>query len=60
MSKDMSIVYDTLNAAGFDAKVALAACKYFSTASEQGMDDREGADLITVVEKLGVKLNKTN
>jgi 3-hydroxyisobutyrate dehydrogenase-like beta-hydroxyacid dehydrogenase len=53
MSKDMSIVRDTLNAVGFDARVALAACKYFSTASEKGMDDREGADLIAVVEELG-------
>ena len=60
MSKDMSIVNDTLNAVGFEARVALAACHYFSSASEQGMDDREGADLITVVEELGVKRNKTN
>jgi len=59
MAKDMSIVNDTLNAVGFEARVALAACKYFSTASEQGMDDREGADLITIVEKLGVKRNET-
>jgi 3-hydroxyisobutyrate dehydrogenase-like beta-hydroxyacid dehydrogenase len=55
MSKDMSIVNDALNAVGFEARVALAACKYFSRASEQGMDDREGADLITVVEELGVR-----
>lgn len=60
MSKDMSIVNETLNAVGFEARVALAACQYFSSASELGMDDREGADLITVVEQLGVKRNKTN
>ena len=60
MSKDMSIVRDTLNAVGFDARVALAACKYFSTATEKGMDDREGADLIAVVEELDVKRNETN
>ena len=60
MSKDISIVSDTLNAVGFDAKVLLAASNYFSTASEQGMDSREGADLISVVEELGLKRNKSN
>jgi 3-hydroxyisobutyrate dehydrogenase-like beta-hydroxyacid dehydrogenase len=59
MSKDMSIVNDTLNAVGFEARVALAACKYFSSAIEHGMDGCEGADLITIVEKLGVKRNET-
>lgn len=58
MSKDMTIVNATLKAVGFDARVALAASKYFSTASEQGMDGREGADLITVVEGLGVNRDK--
>jgi 3-hydroxyisobutyrate dehydrogenase-like beta-hydroxyacid dehydrogenase len=58
MSKDMAIVRDTLNAVGFDASVAHAAGNYFSSASEQGMDDREGADLISVVEKLGLKQDK--
>lgn len=60
MSKDMSIVNDTLNAVRFEARVALAACQYFSTAKELGMDDRESADLITVVEELSVKRNETN
>jgi 2-hydroxy-3-oxopropionate reductase len=55
MSKDMSIVSDTLNAVGFEARVTLAASKYFSTASEQGMDNREGSDLITIVEGFGLK-----
>lgn len=55
MSKDMSIVRDTLNAVGFDAQVAIAAHKYFLRASEEGMDNNEGADLIKVVEKLGLK-----
>lgn len=58
MSKDMSIVRDTLAAVGFDANLALAAAKYFSTASEQGMDSGEGADLIRVVEELGLNKNK--
>ena len=60
MSKDMSIVTDTLNAVAFDAKVAHAASRYFSTATEQGMDDREGADLIRIVEELGAKRNEAN
>jgi len=59
MSKDMSIVKDTLNALRFDARVALAAREYFAAASEQGMDDREGAELITVVEELGAMDNKS-
>ena len=59
MSKDMSIVKDTLNAFRFDARVALAAQEYFAAASEQGMDDKEGADLITVVEELGSRDNKS-
>ena len=59
MSKDMSIVKDTLNASRFDARVALAAQEYFAAASEQGMDDKEGADLITVVEELGSRDNKS-
>ena len=58
MSKDMSIVRDTLAAVGFDASLALAAAKYFSTASKQGMDSGEGADLIRVVEELGLQKNK--
>lgn len=55
MSKDMSIVNDTLDEMRLDARVALAACNYFSTASEQGMNDRQGADLIAVVEQLARK-----
>ncbi len=53
MAKDMSIVGDTLNEVGFGARVARAAQEYFAAACEQGMDDREGADLIKIVEQLG-------
>jgi 3-hydroxyisobutyrate dehydrogenase-like beta-hydroxyacid dehydrogenase len=51
MSKDMSIVRDTLDESGFEAGVALAACKYFSEASDRNMQDLEGAELIKVVEQ---------
>ena len=52
MCKDMDIVGDTLRAAGMQAYVGAAAARYFSAASRRGMGDREGADLITVVEEL--------
>lgn len=51
MCKDMAIVKDTLSEAGMKARVAIAAADYFATALEMGMANREGADLIEVVEK---------
>jgi 3-hydroxyisobutyrate dehydrogenase-like beta-hydroxyacid dehydrogenase len=60
MAKDMSIVKDTLKEVGFGARVARAAQEYFAAASEQGMDDREGADLITIVDELGASGNRTH
>ncbi len=55
MAKDMSIVVKTLDKAGMHGYVATAAWTYFSEASRLGMEDREGADLIDVVEKMSVK-----
>lgn len=51
MCKDMSIVRDALRDAGMRGRVAIAAADYFAAALEMGMADREGADLIEVVEK---------
>lgn len=54
MCKDMAIVRDTLSDAGMKGRVAIAASEYFAAALEMGMANREGADLIEVVEKDGV------
>lgn len=51
MCKDMAIVRDTLSEAGMRGRVAIAAADYFAAALEMGMANREGADLIEVVEK---------
>lgn len=55
MCKDMSILKNTLGEQHLNARVALAASTYFHTALEHGMADREGADLIEVVEGAGGK-----
>lgn len=52
MCKDMDIVKSTLKETGMNAMVASAASGYFADALKLGMSDREGADLIEVVEQL--------
>lgn len=51
MCKDVSIVANTAREAELGAYVANATAKYFSEAEALGMQNREGADLIEVVEK---------
>ena len=50
MCKDVSIVVNTTRDANLPAYVANATAKYFLQAETPGMQDREGADLIEVVE----------
>jgi len=55
MCKDMSIVVKTMDEANMHGYVASAASEYFSEAARLGMQDREGADLIDVVEQMSAK-----
>ena len=55
MCKDMAIVSNTLRKAGVHAHVAQAAAEYFSVALKLGMADREGADLIEVVDQVATR-----
>lgn len=50
MCKDMAIVRTSVQQAGMKALVASAAAEYFSKAHALGMTEREGADLIEIVE----------
>ncbi|MDA0193716.1 MAG: NAD(P)-dependent oxidoreductase [Bacteroidetes bacterium] len=50
MCKDMAIVANTTKEVGLPANAANAAAKYFEKAAKLGMQDRESADLIEVVE----------
>jgi 3-hydroxyisobutyrate dehydrogenase-like beta-hydroxyacid dehydrogenase len=50
MCKDVSIVSNTVDEVNMLAYVAKAAAKYFKIAEERGMQNREGADLIEIVE----------
>lgn len=52
MCKDVSIVSNTVDEVKMPAYVAKAAAKYFKLAEDWGMQNREGADLIEVVEKI--------
>ena len=52
MCKDVSIVSNTVDEVKMPAYIAKAAAKYFKLAEEWGMKNREGADLIEVVEKV--------
>ena len=52
MCKDVSIVVNTVRQVNMPAYVATAASKYFSAAEDMDMSDREGADLIEVVERI--------
>ena len=52
MCKDMAIVRQSAEQAGMKALVACSASEYFSRALSLGMAEREGADLIEVVEAL--------
>jgi 3-hydroxyisobutyrate dehydrogenase-like beta-hydroxyacid dehydrogenase len=58
MCKDMNIVKNTLEENEMRASVAEAACAYFSIAQRQGMEQREGADLIHVVERWKGEIGK--
>ena len=55
MCKDISIVVNTAREVKMPAYVATAASQYFLTAEALGMHDREGADLIEVVERTANK-----
>ena len=55
MAKDMAIVRSTLEDAHVNAIVASAAADYFSESMRQGMQGREGADLIEIVEQWPAK-----
>ena len=50
MCKDVAIVAKTVEEAGMPAYVARAAQQYFAMAAELGMEEREGAALIEVVD----------
>ena len=50
MCKDMAIVRKSVDEAGMRGLVAFAASEYFSKALSLGMSEREGADLIEVVD----------
>jgi len=51
MCKDVAIVVNTTREIRFPAYTIAGASKYFSMAEASGMQDREGADLIEIVEK---------
>ena len=55
MCKDVSIVANTAREVKMPAYVATAASQYFLLAEALGMQDREGADLIEVVERVSGK-----
>jgi len=50
--KDVSIVINTVRRVNMPAYVATAASKYFSAAEDMDMLEREGADLIEIVESI--------
>lgn len=52
MCKDISIVSNTLDEVKMPAYIARAAAKYFKLAEDWGMQSREGADLIEVIERV--------
>ncbi len=52
MCKDVSIVSNTVDEVKMPAYIAKAVAKYFKLAEDWGMQDREGADLIEVIEKV--------
>jgi 3-hydroxyisobutyrate dehydrogenase len=51
MCKDVSIVMNTTKEIKFPAYTIAGASRYFSKAEATNMQDREGADLIEIVEK---------
>ncbi len=52
MCKDVAIVSNTLNEVKMSAYIAQATAKYFKLAEDLKMQNKEGADLIEVVEKV--------
>jgi 3-hydroxyisobutyrate dehydrogenase-like beta-hydroxyacid dehydrogenase len=59
MCKDVSIVSNTLDEVNMLAYVAKGAAKYFKLAEELGMQNREGADLIEVIEIVSERNKKS-
>jgi 3-hydroxyisobutyrate dehydrogenase-like beta-hydroxyacid dehydrogenase len=59
MCKDISIVSNTLDEVKMSAYIAKAAAKYFKLAEDWGMQNREGAALIEVVEKVSEQSNNS-
>jgi 3-hydroxyisobutyrate dehydrogenase-like beta-hydroxyacid dehydrogenase len=57
MCKDVSIVVNTAHEAKFPAYLATIAGNYFSKAEKLGMQDREGAALIEIVENMVIQEN---
>jgi 3-hydroxyisobutyrate dehydrogenase-like beta-hydroxyacid dehydrogenase len=55
MCKDVSIVSKTLDEVHMPAHIFRAAAAYFQLAEDWGMQQREGADLIEVVERVSEK-----
>jgi 3-hydroxyisobutyrate dehydrogenase-like beta-hydroxyacid dehydrogenase len=55
MCKDVDIVKNTLRDKDMRAYVTEAAARYFAAAKEQGMSEREGADLLRIVEQISEK-----
>lgn len=55
MCKDVSIVSNTVTRMKMPAYVAKAAAKYFSIAEASGMQKREGADLIEIVDRTDIE-----
>jgi 3-hydroxyisobutyrate dehydrogenase-like beta-hydroxyacid dehydrogenase len=55
MCKDVAIVSNTVDEVKMPGYIAKAAAKYFKLAEDWGMQNREGADLIEVVEKVSDK-----
>jgi len=60
MCKDVSIVINTTRATGMPAYTIAGASQYFTLAEASGMQDREGADLIEIVEKSLDKKEETS
>jgi len=52
MCKDVAIVSNTVDEVKMPAYIAKAAAKYFRLAEDWGMQNREGADLIEVIERV--------
>ena len=54
MYKDIKIVSNSLNEVKMPAYLAKAALKYFQLAADWGMQNKEGADLIEIIDKISI------